>query len=94
MNEICRICKCAPGNRCNIGCGDECGWLTAEMDVCTNPKCIVAVMAEKRKGKRATERTRREAVAPIRNAFWDAKRKRREDAEAIRRRHRKQKGRA
>jgi hypothetical protein len=94
MSGICRICKCSPDNRCNIGSGDECGWLTAERDVCTNPKCIVRYMAERRNGRRAIERTRREAVAPIRNAYWDGIRKKREEAAAIRRRHRKQKERA
>lgn len=91
MSEICRFCHCTPDNRCNIGSGDECGWLTVDHDVCTNPKCIIAVAAEKRRGRRETERTRRDAVAPIRNAFWDAKRKKREEAAAIRRRYRKQK---
>ena len=35
----CKYCKCTEENPCGLPCGDTCGWITRQQNVCTAPSC-------------------------------------------------------
>jgi hypothetical protein len=61
---------------------------------CTNPTCWVKADLEKKAVRRATEKTRREEVKPIRERWYESIARRRKESEMQRKRRRKTKGRA
>jgi hypothetical protein len=83
----CRHCGCTPETPCRLYNNDECCWRNAAQDLCTNPKCY---RAEER-ASREIERKRKQDVAarvlPIAER-WALARSR--DAEALRRKRKRQ----
>jgi hypothetical protein len=71
--------------------GEDC-ILMADRGYCTNPRCVMAADFEKKATRRATEKTRREEVKPIRELWFEERR--RKDLAMARKRRRKTRGRA
>jgi hypothetical protein len=64
----------------------------ADREYCTNPRCIMAADLEKKKIRRAKQEKVREEVKPIRERWFEERR--RKDLAMARKRRRKTKGRA
>jgi hypothetical protein len=66
----------------------------ADRGHCNNPKCIMAADLEKKRGRRETERVRRDQVKPIRESWYESIARRKNESMSARKRRRKTKGRA
>lgn len=91
MSLACRFCKCVEGDPCRLESGEEC-ILMVDREYCTNPLCIMAADREKKNIRRAKQDKIRAEVKPIRERWFEERR--RKDLAMARKRRRKTKGRA
>lgn len=83
----CEFCHCH--GDCKLGAGEECGWLDAKRDCCTNPSCLWARKNGIDLARKRTSATIRKAVGAVKRSMFNEIEARQDERRRQRERRRK-----